>query len=146
MIEGTLYSFDSARVEQDQLAVSSLQSTSASIASVEAQDAASTQPDKAVALVGRSGKSYNALPVAMENLRIRDDKLFLLSVRSNDGEDVMWVGSGLSLVHDQPNRAEFLDVVKSADGAYVIDIEDSAEQSLASWDLSKTHHEWPHAA
>ncbi len=146
MIEGSLYAFDSTRIETEELHTSSLGLPTTSLASDLSDRMTDNAAHNSVSLVGRSGKTYAAKPTALEKLRIRDDQLCLLSVRTRAGLDVVWVGSGQSLVHDQPNRAEFMDVVNTADNAYIIDIEDSAEQSLASWDLTNTHHDLPRAA
>jgi hypothetical protein len=144
MTEGTLYSFDSAQFDAEELCISPFEiPTKSSYIAEHHQD---TVEDSPVSFVGRSGKTYKAQPATLEKLRIRDDQVCLLSVSSSKGEDVVWVGSGQSLVHDQPNRAEFMDVVNKADKAYIIDIEDLAAQSLISWDLTRTHHELPRAA
>lgn len=146
MIEGSLYEFDSTRIETEERHASSIGLSATTLASGIADRMTDGGAHKAVSLVGRSGKTYAAKPTALEKLRIRDDQLCLLSVRTRAGLDVVWVGTGQSLVHDQPNRAEFMDVVNTADNAYIIDIEDIAEQSLASWDLTNTHHDLPRAA
>lgn len=144
MTDGTLYPFETTQGGAEEAYVSSLnvQTTSETTQHADRDEDAV----KPVSFVGRSGKTYAAKPTLLENLRIRDDQLCLLCVRNQQSEDILWVGSGQSLVHDQPNRAEFLDVVNKADKAYIIEIVDSAEQSLASWDLSNTHHNLPHAA
>lgn len=146
MIEGTLYAFDSPRIEAEDLHASSIDLPPASLASNMADHMNDSDAQKTVSLIGRSGKKYAAQPTALENLRIRDDQICLLGVRTRAGLDVVWFGSGQSLVHDQPNRAEFMDVVNSADNAFIIDIDDVAQQSLASWDLTNTQHDLPRAA
>lgn len=144
MTDGTSYTFASISCGAEEAFASAvnLQVTSKNTTYAEhGRDA-----DAAISLVGRSGKIYKALPIALDDLRIRDDQLCLLCVRTQHAEDVLWVGSGQSLVHDQSNRAEFMQVINKADKAYVIEIDDSAAQSLASWDLSNTHHNLPRAA
>lgn len=146
MTEGTLYAFESGRIDSDDLCVSPFGMPSEPQSEYNSDQIGNAVADGPVSFVGRSGKTYKAQPATLENLRIRDDQVCLLSVSSTKGEDVMWVGSGQSLVHDQPNRAEFMDVVNKADKAYIIDIEDLAAQSLVSWDLTRTHHDLPRAA
>lgn len=146
MTEGTLYSFDSARIGPEETYVSPRLSPGKKRTRLLSGGANAAKPEKTVSFIGRSGRSYVAQPTSLENLRIRDDQLCVLSVRNQNGEAVLWVGSGQSLVHDQPNRAEFLEVVNTADKAYIIDIGDLAAQSLASWDLTRTQHELPRAA
>ncbi|MCF4099405.1 hypothetical protein [Maritalea mediterranea] len=146
MTDGTLIPTGSTQMDTIEATTSTVSLSEETRSPFIVDQQSETDCNSAKSFVGRSGKKYKVHPTELENLRIRDDQVCLLSTQSAEGENVLWVGSGQSLVHDQPNRAEFLDVVNKAEKAYIIAIENIAEQNLISWDLTNTHHQLPHAA
>jgi len=81
---------------------------------------------------GRSGRTYRMISENLDQFRLRDDDLFVLS----KGSHVLWVGSTAELVADPMSRTRFRLALECADRVFrVLSPGQLAERLSTIWDL-----------